>query len=182
MSSNNLGRQVKWQDEEGGWHTGRVVLGLAGNPLESLCESYLLKDSENNWKTLVKEDHCGTLTWVWSIKLEPWPDVKYCSACLKEADKCECPTMHVVRLPKVNERNRWGNWGEGYFPLKLECLTGKTLTITEEMRHRHKITSPTNKEIVRDLMNSIPPPVTRKDVLKAALEQIEEEERSSSNG
>ena len=87
----NLGRTVKWQDDDSGWHIGRVVLGPYRAEMQTIASG--------KWVTLVKESNCGTLSWAESDRLSNWPDVKYCSRCLrpltsegscKEADKCIC--------------------------------------------------------------------------------------------
>lgn len=141
--SNNLGRQVKWLDDKGGWHTGRVVL------LSDSVELLITRGVNNpphHLENLVKEDHCGTLTWIETIQLEKWPDVKYCSRCLrpltsegicKEQDKCEC--------------NK-GSWGH---------------------------TLSTHKQVMEEIVQPIPQSrVTRDEVIKAAIEQIKEEEEA----
>lgn len=95
--SSNLGRQVKWQDDKGGWHTGREVttpLGVGVTYFEPrLVKRYIMPPYDSSIPSgfnLVKEDNCGTLTWVESNKLSDWPITRYCSVCCKEKDKCEC--------------------------------------------------------------------------------------------
>ena len=107
VMSSNLGRKVKWQDNKGGWHTGREVttpLGVGVTYLElRLVKRYIMPPYDDSsiphGLTLIKEDHCGTLTWVESNKLQSWPDVKYCSVCCKEQDKCECGKAVTISKP-----------------------------------------------------------------------------------
>lgn len=60
------GTAIHWQDESGGWHTGRIVLRPSGQNATEYTPSV-------GYVSLVKEDCCGTLTWVAESALKPWP-------------------------------------------------------------------------------------------------------------
>lgn len=71
MNDQNLGRRIKWQDEEEGWHTGRYVLNPHGQTLE---EAKPIPGSHCSIKlVLVKESCDGELTWAPSAAIKPWP-------------------------------------------------------------------------------------------------------------
>ena len=78
MADSNLGRSVKWQDEQKGWHTGRVVLSpsIIGKActVTDVCipACYLYPDTEKF--TLVQESCTKQLSWVDPSKLENWQD------------------------------------------------------------------------------------------------------------
>jgi hypothetical protein len=64
--TDNLGDYVKWQDDEQGWHTGRIVTTPGVFEPVKLCngntlgqEAYLIKESCN-----------GVLTWVHRYRLQ----------------------------------------------------------------------------------------------------------------
>lgn len=149
--SSNLGRQVKWQDNKGGWHTGRIVttpLGIGVTYLEPrLVKHYIMPPYDSSIPSgfnLIKEDNCGTLTWVESNKLSPWPDVEYCSTCCKEKDKCVCKSGNqtalnvkeaelayeeFIKAAKSKKPDMWWEYST------LLCLTGKSLGIKDTSHH-----------------------------------------------
>lgn len=65
VSSDNLGRYVRWQDgkgvEGGGHHTGRVVTWPSGREV-----------GEEEGVRLVRESCDAPLSWVIENQLEPW--------------------------------------------------------------------------------------------------------------
>lgn len=63
----NLGRLVKWQDDDEAWHTGRVVLHLNDHELSIAPANHHYDEYK-----LVKESCCGSLTWVKSKRLLDW--------------------------------------------------------------------------------------------------------------
>ncbi len=78
MSEQNLGRRVKWQDHEGGWHTGRVVTSPArlGYPKMEMTMRHIIRghDATINAgdETLIRESCDGRLSWVNKLKLQDW--------------------------------------------------------------------------------------------------------------
>lgn len=77
MAADNLGRHVKWQDKEGGWHTGRVVTQPTGNPYPPFefpqeVRFGAASINDHGGTTLVRESCDGKLTWVNTIDLQPW--------------------------------------------------------------------------------------------------------------
>jgi hypothetical protein len=61
---------VKWQDDDGGWHTGRIVI-VQGARIFSASQA--TNQPAGGVQVLVKESCCGTLTWVDTRRLEHWP-------------------------------------------------------------------------------------------------------------
>jgi hypothetical protein len=70
--NNNLGRLVKWQDANGGWHTGRVVLDPTGFPCtkETGLGTYNLPLV---CRVLIQESCDKKLTWIQSVYIQDWP-------------------------------------------------------------------------------------------------------------
>jgi hypothetical protein len=65
LSSDNLGRMVKWQDADGGWRTGRMVTlprPYNNSPVAWSCDFFLVRESCD-----------GRLTWVQRELLQDWP-------------------------------------------------------------------------------------------------------------
>ncbi len=56
---------VKWQDEAGGWHTGKVMLTHDLTPVSDM-------DHEGQFLTLVKESCDGRMTWVSNKIMIEW--------------------------------------------------------------------------------------------------------------
>lgn len=64
MASNLSDKLVAWVDKDGGSHTGRQVLSMRGSPV-IYPGAYVNGDADfQSDYYLVKETHCGTLTWV----------------------------------------------------------------------------------------------------------------------
>jgi hypothetical protein len=70
MSSDNLGRAVKWQDDDGGWRTGREVTLPNSHAPVTFQGTYV--DYEDY--RLIRESCDGKLTWVLYAALQDWPD------------------------------------------------------------------------------------------------------------
>lgn len=72
--SNNLGRSVRWIDNEGGHHTGRVVT-LPSSKQEVKYSNYRPEHTPHlTDMTLVRESCNLYLTWVPSESLQPYPN------------------------------------------------------------------------------------------------------------
>ncbi len=65
----NLGRLVKWQDADRGWHTGREVTLPDGEPLRI---SVVLEDYVLSLEHLVQESCTYQLSWVPILALTAW--------------------------------------------------------------------------------------------------------------
>lgn len=125
--SSNLGRRVKWESrKDGGWKTGRVITLFDCN------ECYFRPETRNGSieYLLIKEDYCGTLSWVDSRLLQNWPDVEYCSRCTKEKDKCECK-----KATKQEEEHVTKQLAKQYIDfLKKDCSLFEKVTTEEQLR------------------------------------------------
>lgn len=71
MNSDNLGRYVKWRDDDGGWHTGRVV--TYPPPYDGLTARGVSWNVPMGQAILVSESCTGKLVWVRSGALEKAP-------------------------------------------------------------------------------------------------------------